>query len=633
MYRKVANRFRARLKRRVALTAHPTPGKLCNGQFQLRVVPMSRFRSFFFLSALLPWIAVSAGCGGDEFETNPPNAGDVDGSVDAGLPDGSSDAVDDTTEDASGDASMDAIGVDQANKLPVGEPCSDPAECVSEHCVDGVCCSDECGDCMTCAASGEEGTCTPIPQGENPDEVCGTASEPCTGWCDGDGNCEYPVDGALCGSIVCDSNGVDRIEPRCDGMGNCDQRVESCAPFACDPQVDACFTTCEGNPGACADSGYCEGMTCVAKLELGEGCQAAEMCASNNCVDGVCCDGPCNETCQTCAAQGSLGVCTPYEHGEDPEDECPGEGVCEGYCDGDSQCEFPDSSTVCGASLCQSDNVQVESLCDGAGACESVSTNCGLFVCEETLGACLQSCASHDACVSEAYCDGGLCVEKMNNGSVCAFAYECASNYCEVTTDLTRCCNTSCPSPLDCVTGQCLCDGLSCPGTEACVPWYQDLDRDGYGDPNTVELGCEGSPPTDVNGNPFVRNMDDCYDLNEDVRPDQDAFFAVHRGDNSFDYNCDQTETKEYDDTIAATAACKDCKTISCFTCGVIFHGTFGYTCRPPDGSNQNCGPKIWKSFKQNQPCGSTGMLHSCNREPDQCTNAQTSASTMQRCR
>jgi len=31
----------------------------------------------------------------------------------------------------------------------------------------------------------------------------------------------------------------------------------------------------------------------------------------------------------------------------------------------------------------------------------------------------------------------------------------------------------------------------------------------------------------------------DCYDDNADARPDQVAYFAVHRGDASFDYDCD----------------------------------------------------------------------------------------------
>lgn len=36
-----------------------------------------------------------------------------------------------------------------------------------------------------------------------------------------------------------------------------------------------------------------------------------------------------------------------------------------------------------------------------------------------------------------------------------------------------------------------------------------------------------------------VDNAEDCYDGNSDARPDQTELFAIHRGDGSFDYDCD----------------------------------------------------------------------------------------------
>lgn len=609
---------------------------------------MIRPRSLLLL-ALLPWAAASAGCGGDEFESaSGGGAGGGDGSADVTHPDASggtgagsgvdaADASDAQGDGPTSDAEPDS-DVDQANELPLGEPCTEALQCASGHCTDGVCCEDECGgDCMTCAAPAKQGVCTPVPEGANPDGVCGPAGEPCSGSCDGAGSCAYPPPQDPCGPAICDPNGVDLVVPRCDGLGGCHPHVESCVPFACDTGAEACFASCEGVPEACVQEAYCDGTLCHAKLDVGEACGEPQMCLSGHCVDGVCCDGPCDGVCETCVAPGSEGTCQPYESGQDPEGECTGDGVCAGSCDGGSKCVFPDETTACGDAYCSaSDNVQVQLLCDGAGACRNVPNDCGFFICEEAIGACLQSCATHGACVSEAYCDGGSCLEKKGDGVVCGYAFECSSGYCEVTSDLMRCCNTACPSPLDCVTGECLCQGMTCPAGEACVPWYQDLDGDEFGDPAAMSLGCEGTAPLDVNGNPFVRNMDDCFDQNAAAKPGQQEWFAGHRGDGSFDYDCDQKETKEFDDTVSAAAVCTDCKNWQCHNCGYLgyVYRTYGYACKVPDANDPSCGPSIWQSFKQNRPCGQMGTLYECDREIGQCTSDQTTKpNTMQRCR
>jgi hypothetical protein len=62
--------------------------------------------------------------------------------------------------------------------------------------------------------------------------------------------------------------------------------------------------------------------------------------------------------------------------------------------------------------------------------------------------------------------------------------------------------------------------------------WYRDVDKDGYGD-KKVSVRASKSPPG------HVANSLDCYDANPDARPGQTRFFAQHRGDGSFDYDCD----------------------------------------------------------------------------------------------
>lgn len=37
----------------------------------------------------------------------------------------------------------------------------------------------------------------------------------------------------------------------------------------------------------------------------------------------------------------------------------------------------------------------------------------------------------------------------------------------------------------------------------------------------------------------FVSNGNDCYDDNKNAKPYAEAYFDEHRGDGSFDYNCD----------------------------------------------------------------------------------------------
>ncbi|MEQ9318318.1 MAG: hypothetical protein RIF41_04130, partial [Polyangiaceae bacterium] len=65
---------------------------------------------------------------------------------------------------------------------PNGAPCSAPSQCLSGFCVDGVCCGTACtGSCEACSAAkngGTNGTCGPVPAGQDPDGEC-------AGVCDG----------------------------------------------------------------------------------------------------------------------------------------------------------------------------------------------------------------------------------------------------------------------------------------------------------------------------------------------------------------------------------------------------------------------------------------------------------------
>ncbi len=68
---------------------------------------------------------------------------------------------------------------------------------------------------------------------------------------------------------------------------------------------------------------------------------------------------------------------------------------------------------------------------------------------------------------------------------------------------------------------------------------YPDEDGDGFGDPAGGQHVCGAAPPG------FVENSFDCYDGNADAHPDHLGHHVAHRGDGSFDYDCDGFESLE----------------------------------------------------------------------------------------
>lgn len=70
--------------------------------------------------------------------------------------------------------------------------------------------------------------------------------------------------------------------------------------------------------------------------------------------------------------------------------------------------------------------------------------------------------------------------------------------------------------------------------------FYRDADGDSFGDPATALASC--SKPDG-----YVDNALDCYDANKLAYPGQKGRLAEHRGDGSFDYDCDGVERKLLD--------------------------------------------------------------------------------------
>jgi len=96
------------------------------------------------------------------------------------------------------------------------------------------------------------------------------------------------------------------------------------------------------------------------------------------------------------------------------------------------------------------------------------------------------------------------------------------------------------------------CDGeVDEEDASGCTTYYRDFDEDGYG--STISV-CACSPVGD-----FTSTLSsDCYDESASVNPTHTAFHSSHRGDGSFDYNCDSVEERRWVSTSDSCAFFSD---------------------------------------------------------------------------
>lgn len=176
---------------------------------------------------------------------------------------------------------------------------------------DPGCCSYSNGTATSCSNSLSNATCTgPSFNGTfSPGEVCGddaSCRPALTGCCDTGDSCfpsiENEVDCiALAGAIVegatCDVTGNATV----NGWG---QPVTGlCATFT--PTATA---TATATPTATATATATATST---QIPDGGTCTEPSACASDNCVDGFCCDTPCDGPLDVCDAEGQEGTCVP----------------------------------------------------------------------------------------------------------------------------------------------------------------------------------------------------------------------------------------------------------------------------------------------------------------------------------
>ena len=133
---------------------------------------------------------------------------------------------------------------------PNGEACSLDAECLTNHCADGVCCESDCKmGCHSCGLADSRGLCRPVGGGAaDPHGMCrdqGAASCKQTGLCAVDGTCAVYAAGTLCGEAGC-SDGGKMVTPAgvCNGAGKC----ESAPKTTCGPNATCVAGVCTDAP-------------------------------------------------------------------------------------------------------------------------------------------------------------------------------------------------------------------------------------------------------------------------------------------------------------------------------------------------------------------------------------------------
>jgi len=259
----------------------------------------------------------------------------------------------------------------------------------------------------------------------------------------------------------------------CSGTGTCDDNgTLDCSPYVCSGA--SCRSNCTSD-SHCISTHYCSGNACTPKKSDGQSCSAGNQCSSENCVDGVCCDTNCDDTCQACNISGSVGSCSNFTANTDPASECGLCRVCngnvscvsapsgtdylsecsqqsvstcgrDGTCDGSGGCRLWAGGTICQPQKCGTTNVQwYADTCNGSGTCvDNSGLSCDPYVCSGT--SCPTSCTASSHCISGYFCDftDNTCQVVLGNGTACNNDSQCSSGFCTEGV----CCNSQCGTVL-----------------------------------------------------------------------------------------------------------------------------------------------------------------------------------------
>jgi hypothetical protein len=316
-----------------------------------------------------------------------------------------------------------------------GQGCASGAQCLSNSCVDGVCCNNACsGTCTSCNQAGNIGTCTNIPaNGTDASPVCSGTS-----LCDGAGNCKK-VNGQSCTmtSQCLSGQCADGVCCTTACMGNC----QSCLGVKTGGSDGTCANIQSGqtdNSPSCSGTQACDGSGNCKSIN-GQTCSLPTECVSGNCVDGYCCNGACGTACFACNVGGSLGTCTFVANGQpdnNPANACTGGNVC----DGAGNCKSPLGAACVGGGTCTSG-----SCADGVCCNNSCAATCYACNVAGMMGTCSPSANGQGDANGSPACGGGNLCDGMGNckqplGTGCSSGSQCTSGSCADSV----CCNSGC---------------------------------------------------------------------------------------------------------------------------------------------------------------------------------------------
>lgn len=138
-------------------------------------------------------------------------------------------------------------------------------------------------------------------------------------------------------------------------------------------------------------------------------CTSAEECGDRLCIDGYCCNEPCEGACLACDVASQEGICSFVPAGEDLDEECeatePESCGATGACDGHGACELWSAETSCD----DGDPCTTGDGCDGEGSCQGLAPP----GCEPgpTNQCCEISCDGPEGCTTAP----GPCQERCSN--------------------------------------------------------------------------------------------------------------------------------------------------------------------------------------------------------------------------
>jgi len=395
-----------------------------------------------------------------------------------------------------------------AASKPNGTTCDSKAECQSNICVDGFCCNSACsGSCTSCKVPGNLGICSLVPlndpsDGDCPDDGVQTCGG--NGKCDGAGGCMLYPSGAVCSPRTCPAGSSTHTRPGlCDGQGHCGAgQVLDCAPFVCNATTTICFAACSAGGGECQPPNLCVNGSC-GKKSNGQSCTTPTECTSNFCEQGVCCGGPCQGLCTSCAVDGLLGTCSPVKLGQpDPQSRCKDQGAVtcgsNGACDGSGACQNYAAGLLCQSSCDAKTGIFSSSTCSGSGTCGlSPNTACAPYNCDAK--GCRKACLGPAGCAPGNVCSpSGTCVPSS--------VEDCTNGIDDDGNGLIDCADPACTAGFMCVPA--VPAGFTGPGevfdgpgtSPPCDPQYTKDYLAGYATPQCpVSCGtCTCGSPTGV---------------------------------------------------------------------------------------------------------------------------------------